>query len=458
MGVAFCSGCFQKQQRIDQLEQENQRLKQQLRYRQRQTEEGFFGSSTPSSQMPLKPQTPEANRSHPGGATAGHPGHGRKSLAPAQADRLETILAPSACPDCGGPLQDKGIRFRSVIDCPPLKAQSIVYRLEKKYCPRCRRSLQARAPSLLPKHLLGNQLITRVLLLHYRDGIPLGTVSEQLGVVLGTLVQMLHRLAALFHGVVDSLIQLYRHAPVRHADETGWRTDGQSGYVWLFCTPTLSLFLFRNSRSAQVPHAVLGAAPLTGVLVVDRYNGYNRAPCALQYCYAHLLREVEDLAKEFPDHPEVATFTAVVIPLLAAAMHLRSQPLPDPDYYAQTLQLQQQIQAAMAQPAQQLGIRRLQDLFTANAHRLYHWVKHRDVPADNNRAERELRPTVIARKVSFGSQSDAGAKTRETLMSLVHTLQKRVADPEAHFKRVLDQLALNPKLDPVSLLFPPDTS
>jgi transposase len=269
---------------------------------------------------------------------------------------------------------------------------------------------------------------------------------------------MLHRLAALFHGVVDSLIQLYRHAPVRHADETGWRTDGQSGYVWLFCTPTLSLFLFRNSRSAQVPHAVLGAAPLTGVLVVDRYNGYNRAPCALQYCYAHLLREVEDLAKEFPDHPEVATFTAVVIPLLAAAMHLRSQPLPDPDYYAQTLQLQQQIQAAMAQPAQQRGIRRLQDLFTTNAHRLYHWVNHRDVPADNNRAERELRPTVIARKVSFGSQSDAGAKTRETLMSLVHTLQKRVADPEAHFKRVLDQLALNPKLDPVSLLFPPDTS
>lgn len=347
-GVAFCPGCFQKQQRIDQLEQEHQRLKQQLRYRQRQSEEGFFGSATPSSKRPLKPQTPEANRSHPGGAPAGHPGHGRQSLAPSQADRLETILAPAACPDCGGPLQDKGIRFRSVRDCPPLKAQRIVYQLEKKYCPRCRRSLQARPPSLLPKHLLGNQLITRVLLLHYRDGIPLGTVSDQLGVSLGTVVEMLHRLAALFHGVVDFLIQLYRRSPVRPADQTGWRTDGKSGYAWLFGTPTLSLFLFRNSRSAQVPHAVLGSSPLDGVLVVDRYNGYNRVPCDLQYCYAHLLRQVEDLAKEFPDQPEVLTFTAIVIPLLAAAMHLRSQPLSDADYSTQAFQLQQQIQTAMA--------------------------------------------------------------------------------------------------------------
>jgi hypothetical protein len=212
-----------------------------------------------------------------------------------------------------------------------LKAQQIVYQLEKKYCPRCRRSLQAQAPGVLPKHLLGNQLITRVLLLHYRDGIPLGTVSEQLGVTFGTLVQMLHRLASLFQAVVPYLIQHYRLCSVRHADETSWRNDGRSGYAWLFATPTLSLFLFRDSRSARVPQQVLGDQPLAGVLVVDRYNGYNRVPCNLQYCYAHLLREVEDLLKQFPDNPEVAAFTATLIPLLAAAMHLRSQPISDPD-------------------------------------------------------------------------------------------------------------------------------
>jgi hypothetical protein len=63
---------------------------------------------------------------------------------------------------------------------------------------------------------------------------------------------------------------------------------------------------------------------------------------------------------------------------------------------------------------------------------------------------------VIARKVSFGSQSDAGAKTREILMSVVHTLAKRIAGPEARFKAVLDQLAAGPTQDPAALLL--DTS
>ena len=458
MSVAMCPGCFEKQQRIDRLEAENQRLKQQLRYRQRQAEQGFFGSATPSSKIPLKANSADEKKSLPGGLKPGHAGYGRQSIEPGEADRIEDIPVDPRCPDCGGQLEDKGSRRRSVIDCQPLRAQHLVYRLEKKYCPRCGQSVQAQAPGVLPKHLLGNQLITRILILHYRDGLPLGTVCEQLGIALGTVVQMLHRLATLFQGIWPRLLQQYRLSPVRHAYETGWRTDGRGCYAWLFATPSLSLFLFRSTRSAQVAQEVLGASPLAGVLVVDRYNAYNRAPCALQYCYAHLLREVEDLAKEYPDSAEVIAFTVTLIPLLAAAMHLRSQPLSDLPYYQQATQLQQQIQAVTAQPAQHLGIRRIQDIFTENSPRLYHWVTNRQVPADNNRAERELRPTVIARKVSFGSQSEAGAKTREILMSLVHTLRKKVLDPESHFKRVLDQLALHPTLNPLDLLFPPDTS
>jgi len=255
--------------------------------------------------------------------------------------------------------------------------------------------------------------------------------------------------------VLAKLIAEFRQVPVRQADETGWRTDGRSGYAWLFCTPTLSLFLFRATRSAAVPKEVLGEAPLAGRLVVDRYPGYNRVPCQLQYCYAHLLREVEDLGKEFPDAPEVVAFTATLMPLLAGAMHLPSQPLADPEYYAQAAQLQQQLVAVAEQPADHLGIRSIQDIFRDHPDRLYHWVQDRRVPPDNNRCERELRPTVIARKVSFGSQSSAGAQTREILMSVLHTLRKRHPDPQAHFKGVLDQLATNPQQDPFPLLFPP---
>ncbi len=121
-------------------------------------------------------------------------------------------------------------------------------------------------------------------------------------------------------------------------------------------------------------------------------------------------------------------------------------------------QLKDQIGALVEQPAQHLGVRQIQDIFREHPDRLYHWVTDRTVPADNNRCERELRPTVIARKVSFGSQSNAGAQTREILMSVLHTLRKRRADAQAHFKWVLDQLAAAPQRDPFALLFLNDTS
>jgi transposase len=61
----------------------------------------------------------------------------------------------------------------------------------------------------------------------------------------------------------------YRKAPVKHADETGWRTNGHNGYAWLFATSRLSLFLFRQTRAASGPPQVFGKLWLPGCLVVD---------------------------------------------------------------------------------------------------------------------------------------------------------------------------------------------
>jgi hypothetical protein len=307
---------------------------------------------------------------------------------------------------------------------------------------------------VLPKSLYGNQLITTAAAMHYLHGIPMGRVCEQTQIGPGSLVEIFHRLAKLFEKIPAHLIEQYRQAPVKHADETSWRTDGQNGYAWLFATDQLSIFQFRKSRSASVAQAVFGEKHLPGLLVVDRYAGYNKVPCAIQYCYAHLLREVEDLEKEFPDSPEVKRFVATFIPLLTLAMGLRNQRLSPTQFQKKATQVQLQIRAAVESPAQHLGIRRVQDIFRENESRLYHWAQDRNVPAENNLAERDLRPTVIARKVSFGSQSDAGAHTRGVLMTVLGTLKKRGVDVATHLKHVLDELAKNIQQDPFPLLFP----
>jgi transposase len=453
--VNNCEGCLQKQRKIDQLLEEVRRLKAKLRYQERKDQEGFFGSSTPSSQRPLKANTDKENRNHQGGARPGHKGHGRKAHTQETADEILPIDAGEICPDCGGLLKLKKIQDRTVIESEPVKPKKILYHLFHRECTQCQHVFRSKVPGVLPKALYGNQITAQMAVMHYFHGIPMGRICEMTGINLGSLVDLLHRLSGYFAPVMDLLKEQYRLSPAKHADETGWRNDGQSGYAWLFCTPETSLFSFQNTRSASVPRSIFGDKKLPGVLVVDRYNAYNKTPVQIQYCYAHLLRDVEKLEKDFPESEEVKSFVSLLAPLLSQAMHLRAQPLSDEQYYLQAKEIQKKITEVNKSPAQHLAIRAMEDLFTTNEHRLYHWVQDRRVPPDNNLAERDLRPTVIARKVSFGSSSDAGSKTRSVLMSVLHTLNKRRGDQplESIFKTLLDELAKNPNVQ-IASLFP----
>jgi transposase len=455
MAINGCPVCLEKQRRIDELEEEIKRLQAKVRYQERKADEGFFGSSTPSSQIPVKPNV-EQQQKKPRGARPGHKGNGRKSHDEDTVDRTVDVGPTSeTCPECGGRLENKGWTDRSVVDRQSKKTENITFRLAKRYCPQCRRNVTAQPPGVLPKSLYGNQLIADAVEMHYLHGVPMGRISEYLGVGVGSLVELFRRCARLFEGIQDKLIQAYRAAPVKHADETSWRTEGKNGYVWLFATVDLSIFLFGKSRSGKVPQAVFGSEPLPGTLVVDRYAAYNKAPCKIQYCYSHLLREVQDLEKEFPGEAEISIFVAISAPQLSLAMGLRLQPISDEEFYRRAASLREEIKSTMAQPAKHMGIRRIQDIFRDNEHRLYHWAEDRSVPAENNLAERDLRPSVIARKVSFGSVTDAGAQVRSVLTTVNVSMKKRGLEPATQIKRALDVLAVDPEADPYPLLFPP---
>ena len=113
-----------------------------------------------------------------------------------------------------------------------------------------------------------------------------------------------------------------------------------------------------------------------------------------------------------------------------------------------------------AKQAKASAIQTFQRLILDNQHRLFHWVSNRNIPPDNNLAERELRPTVIARKNSFGSQSQKGAETSSILMSVLHTAAKRIdktTTMRRWFLSALDALARDPKLDLLQFLIDLDS-
>jgi hypothetical protein len=134
-------------------------------------------------------------------------------------------------------------------------------------------------------------------------------------------------------------------------------------------------------------------------------------------------------------------------------MHLRNQKISDKTYYIKALQLKRKIVKTINSPATHFGIREIQTIFKENKNRLYLWAKNRKIPPDNNKAEREIRPSVIARKVSFGSQSEKGAKTRSILMTVLHTAQKRLKSQSVRewFKNSLDEISIN-NSNPISLM------
>jgi len=456
--MTYCKECLSKQQRINSLEEEIITLKSKLRYQERTAKEGFFGSSTSSAKIPVKPNRQKEHQRNRGGGKVGHQGHGRTSICEKGADKVEKIPIDNICPDCGSTLEQKGTKARTVIDCQPVKMKKIVYHLQRKHCPKCKKLISAKPPGVFAKCLYSNQLLAYVAVQHYIYGNTLGQIEKQTGIGYSSLIDAMHQLSKRLKDVPNALIEAYRASEVKHADETGWRTDGNNGYAWLFCTPKISIFRVRKTRSASVPKEVFGEKPAPGVLVVDRYNGYNKMRCLIQYCYAHLLRTVKDLEKDFPENAEIKSFVEALAPQLANAISLRTLDITNKQFKRQATKIKNKIINITNRQAKHPAIQKIQDIFREKANRLYHWAEDRNIPADNNLAERELRPLVIARKISFGSQSDAGAKTREIIMTVLHTLKKRVPDVTIAFKSALDKLAEDSDIDPYKTVFSFDSS
>ncbi|HSK74412.1 MAG TPA: transposase [Pyrinomonadaceae bacterium] len=198
---------------------------------------------------------------------------------------------------------------------------------------------------------------------------------------------------------------------------------------------------------------MLGTKQLEGVLVVDRYSGYNRVPTSIQYCYAHLLREMKDLEQEFESDEEVKNYTLLMKLHLSDAMQLRKRSLPESEYLREVQAIKLKIEELSQRQAKHPAVRRWQDFFVEKQNRLYEWCKSPQIPAENNYAEREIRKIVIARKMSYGSQSVDGAKTREIWTSILQTLKKREENPRDKLVEALNNLSRNENLDIAEELF-----
>jgi len=390
--------------------------------------------STPSGMVPIytKPNTPK-RRKKPG-AKKGHPGRRRK--APGRIDRQETHRLRS-CPCCGGRLQRCERKRTRTIEDIPEEIQPVVteHTIHRDYCPKCKQHVEPVVSDAMPGATLGHHVIALSSWFHYGLGITIDQIVDILGYHLqtkltpGGLIDAWRRLSEILLAWYEQIGEQAKGSTHLHADETGWRVNGQRSWLWCFANERNCYYMIEYCRGSPVLQKFFTEA-FDGVLITDFWAAYDSVEAAdRQKCLPHLLRELEkvDLRN---DSVQWRAFARKLRRLLRDGMRLRKRPDFAPGKFQSRIdRLNRRVGELAWQEYQDGDARRLTKRLRRYAEHLFTFLDYPYVAADNNFAERQIRPAVILRKNSQSNRSDRGAATQAILMSVYRTLKLRALNP-----------------------------
>jgi len=358
---------------------------------------------------------------------------------------VEVRVTEAVCPHCGGELEDAGFEEVSTTDVPP-EPRPVVrgYRVQVCRCRKCGKRVRGKHKDVAPDqhgataHRLGQRVLASADVLHYGVGVPMRKVPlilrELTGVsvthsalIQAALRQSKRAIAPVYEELRTSLAQ----APAVHTDDTGWRIGGENAFLMAFESEEACVYQIRKRhRNEEVRELI--CSDYAGTLVTDRGRSYDAKELegvAQQKCLSHLLRSCSEVLQH--KQGKARWFAQTLKSHLKDALQLWK------DYRAgETYDYEVRREALQTLITHHLRDRRLAD---ADNQRLLNEIgKHQDrgnllrflwdpehVEPTNNRAERALRPAVIARKVSHCSENEAGAHAFSSFVSVLQTLRKR---------------------------------
>jgi transposase len=450
MGMTDAERIRQLTEENDQLREENRLLREQVdRLEQALVEvEATLAEKSsqgcPPASPPVKASRPR--RKDPNQPRAKRdPQHNRGRKRAAQPTRVVRHVLEH-CPDCGGRLGAERVAWhREVIDVPPPAAVEVTEHVVlKRWCGVCRAAKSPRLDlrgQVLGQGRVGVRLASLIGYLRLTLRLPYRQIQEYLATLhevqlsVGALVEVLKQVRKQGEGALEQLKAEITAQEQLHADETGWREDGRNGYVWAWCTAgakAIRYFAYQASRAGGVVEEMLGEH-FRGVLVSDFYGAYNVYPGPHQRCWVHLLRDLHELKEEHSGEPEVVAWAQAVRQMYdeAQAFLGRASPPSPSEREAEYQRLWDRCgelgltyARAKRHPCQALAKRLMR-----HQDELFQFVQRSGLPADNNLAERSLRPLVVMRKISGGTRSPEGSKTPLGLASLLATWQARGLNP-----------------------------
>jgi transposase len=395
---------------------------------------GQIDPSTPSGQQPIYAKPPASKRKGKPGARKGH--EPARRAKPERIDRHEDHRL-DVCPDCGGDLQRcSRKRTRTIEDIlADLRTVITEHTVHRDYCPACRKHVEPVVADALPKAAVGHRLVGLTAWMHYGLGVTIEQVRELLRYQLrthlsaGGLVAMWRRTARIFEPWYEQIAREARGSAVLHADETGWRVNGITYWLWCFANPDVCSYLIDRSRGSPALEKFFLDA-FDGILVTDFWAAYNAVTTGeRQLCLVHLLRELEKVDGSNTS-AEWRAFARRLRRLVRDGIRLRKRPDFEPETYASRIQrIDRRLMALAEAEHVDKDASRLAKRLLKYCDGLFTFLDHPAVPFENNLAERMIRPAVVLRKNSQSNRSEKGAATQAVLMSVYRTLKLRGHDP-----------------------------
>ena len=237
---------------------------------------GSLSPSTPSGMVPVyaKPNTPK-RRKRPG-AKNGH--RGARRGRPARMDRRE-VHRLKRCPHCAGRRQRCPRPRRRIIEDLPedIHSEVIEHTMHRDYCPKCKNDVEPVVPDAMPGATLGHRIVALTAGLHYGLGITIAQIVDILGDHLqtpltpGGLIDAWHRLSNVLKGWYEQIAEEAGPSAHLHADETGWRVNGQTHGPWCFANAQVCYDMVDRCRGSPALQKFFLDA-FHGVLITDFWS------------------------------------------------------------------------------------------------------------------------------------------------------------------------------------------
>ena len=347
-------------------------------------------------------------------------------------------VALSACPCCGGALEGIEPVEQIIEELPVVRPRVIRLTTYKGRCPSCGpvRSSHPLGVSTAVGAAgvaLGPQALSVIARLQYqwhlskRKSCQLLEQLFGLRVSPGGLVAATHRLAGRLKDDYSALWQKARQSSTLYSDETGWYV-GSPGYsLWVFTNEAFTLYRIVKSRNRSELYQTIGT-DFGGVLVSDCLSVYDEASRLQHKCYSHHFKAIKQAMAEHPQNGD--GFLAQLCLCLKSAMILKDlKDQTDPSSWRDSVEhLRQNTSALLKQPRGQPQEESVRLRLLKQHDHLFTFLDYDQVEATNNQAERQLRPAVIARKLSCGNRTELGAATFEVLASLAATCRQTGQD------------------------------